>query len=324
MWRAIFGNLPPTRRSMGLAGTDDAGGRLCALLASSGIDTGGVQRDAGHSTTVKTRIIARNQQVVRVDRERPAVLTAAQVDAARDHLERAIADGGRHRRGGLRQGLPHPGRWPTTFAEAARVHGKMLTVDPHPHTSLVWRGATAIKPNRLEAFIAAGLPPAPTRWRRSPRIGALLEAGQRLLSAWRAGSLLITLGEQGMLLLEESMAAVSHPDARQRGLRRFGRGRYGHRGFHPRPGGGRFAARGGGAGQPRQRDRGGQTRHRHGNTVRTGSELRLRRCAPVFFDRDGTLMEEAHYCARPRAGTRLPGRSRGAAPPERRGLRASS
>ena len=45
---------------------------------------------------------------------------------------------------------------------AARAHGKVLTVDPHPHTSLVWRGATAIKPNRIEAFNAAGLPLTPT------------------------------------------------------------------------------------------------------------------------------------------------------------------
>ena len=44
---------------------------------AAGIDTSGVQRDPAFPTTVKTRIIARNQQVVRVDRERKAPLTAA-------------------------------------------------------------------------------------------------------------------------------------------------------------------------------------------------------------------------------------------------------
>jgi rfaE bifunctional protein kinase chain/domain len=74
-------------------------------------------------------------------------------------------------------------------------------VDPHPHTSLSWQGATAVKPNRAEAFIAAGLPPSDPV---SPVLAdqALLAAGKRLLDLWQCGSLLITLGEQGMLLLQ--------------------------------------------------------------------------------------------------------------------------
>src|SRR5205809_1009964 len=63
---------------LGLAGPDAAGDRLCALLAESGIHTAGVLRDPARPTTVKTRIIARNQQVVRVDRERIAPLDAVQ------------------------------------------------------------------------------------------------------------------------------------------------------------------------------------------------------------------------------------------------------
>jgi D-beta-D-heptose 7-phosphate kinase/D-beta-D-heptose 1-phosphate adenosyltransferase len=55
---------------LGVAGTDSYGRQLLDLLEESGIETSGVQRDAAFSTTVKTRIIARNQQVVRVDRER--------------------------------------------------------------------------------------------------------------------------------------------------------------------------------------------------------------------------------------------------------------
>jgi D-beta-D-heptose 7-phosphate kinase/D-beta-D-heptose 1-phosphate adenosyltransferase len=86
------------------------------------------------------------------------------------------------------------------ICHAARAHGKILTVDPHPHTSLRWRGATAVKPNRAEAFLAAGLPPSDPI---DPVLAdvPLLEAGRRLMDAWETGSLLITLGEQGMLLL---------------------------------------------------------------------------------------------------------------------------
>jgi rfaE bifunctional protein kinase chain/domain len=184
---------------MGLAGTDAAGRRLVELLEDSGVDTSGVQRDPACSTTVKTRIIARNQQVVRVDRERKAPLTAEQAAQATAYLDRAIegldaiivADYGK---GFLTQPLAD------SICRTAARHRKILTVDPHPHTSLSWQGATAVKPNRAEAFIAAGLPPSDPV---SPVAAdqALLDAGKRLLARWQCGSLLITLGEQGMLLL---------------------------------------------------------------------------------------------------------------------------
>src|ERR1035437_8164705 len=67
---------------MGVAGTDSHGRQLLDLLEGSGIDTSGVQRDAAFSTTVNTRTIARNQQVVRVDRERRAALTPQQTERA--------------------------------------------------------------------------------------------------------------------------------------------------------------------------------------------------------------------------------------------------
>src|SRR5262249_17516200 len=51
---------------LGLAGADSHGDRLCNLLEADGIRIAGVLRDADRPTTVKTRIIARNQQVVRV------------------------------------------------------------------------------------------------------------------------------------------------------------------------------------------------------------------------------------------------------------------
>jgi len=194
---------------MGLAGTDAAGERLGALLAGCGIDTRGVQRDPSHSTTVKTRIIARNQQVVRVDRERPGRLTAPQMESARGYLAGAIAavDGivvADYGKGFLTQELADH------ISGAAQAHGKVLTVDPHPRTSLVWRGATAIKPNRIEAFNAAGLlltPPVEPAAEDRP----LLAAANKLLNAWLPGCLLVTLGEQGMLLFEGAAAPYHIP-----------------------------------------------------------------------------------------------------------------
>ncbi len=186
----------PHAAVMGLAGTDASGCRLAELLASAGIDTAGVQQDAGTLTTVKTRIIARHQQVVRVDRERAAPLTSAQTERAAAYIDRVIAtldavivaDYGK---GFLTQPLADH------LCRAARAHGKILAVDPHPHTSLSWTGATIIKPNRAEAFLAAGLPP-------SDDDSHLAEAGRRLLERWNPAALLITLGEHGMLLFENN------------------------------------------------------------------------------------------------------------------------
>ena len=190
----------PNVAVMGSAGNDAHGDRLLALLNGSGIDTSALLRTASPST-VKSRIIARNQQVVRVDRETQQPLSAEETTRAIGHLDRLIptvdavivADYGK---GFVTQALADH------ITRAVCDHKKILTVDPHPHTSIAWHGATAIKPNRAEAFLAAGMPPA------DPVLpvlsdSALLEAGRRLGRLWNAGSLLITLGEHGMLLFTE-------------------------------------------------------------------------------------------------------------------------
>jgi D-glycero-beta-D-manno-heptose-7-phosphate kinase len=184
----------------GMAGDDAAGCHLMELLRSSGIDTAAVCQANSVQTTVKTRIIARNQQVVRVDRERRTPLEPAGLERAMTALERAIpaadavivADYGK---GFLSQPLADH------ICREVRAHGKILAIDPHPYTSLIWPEATAVKPNRTEAFLAAAMPPADPA--PAPlEDAALLEVGERLLRMWRCGLLLITLGEQGMLLFE--------------------------------------------------------------------------------------------------------------------------
>jgi D-glycero-beta-D-manno-heptose-7-phosphate kinase len=188
----------PHTMAVGRVGADRHACQLRELLAACGIDTSGVQEDAAAATTVKTRVIARNQQVVRVDRETRTPLTTAQEDWALRFVDRTIeavdaiivADYGK---GFLTQ------RFADGVCDIARRAGCILTVDPHPYTTIDWRGATAIKPNRLEAFLASGLTPA------DPVVPvladqALLDAGRRLMERWRPRDLLVTLGEHGMLL----------------------------------------------------------------------------------------------------------------------------
>ena len=171
------------------------------LLAANGIGLEGLQNDESFQTIVKTRIIARQQQVVRVDRERPQPLSeeaqAWFVEKVRELLPRLDAvifeDYGK---GFLQQ------KFVDNVTSLARGAGKLITADPNPHNRLVWRGITAVKPNRSEAFAAANQPwhepePDPLRDRQLLRVGA------ELLRTWKPDHLLVTLGEQGMILFDQ-------------------------------------------------------------------------------------------------------------------------
>jgi D-beta-D-heptose 7-phosphate kinase/D-beta-D-heptose 1-phosphate adenosyltransferase len=77
----------------------------------------------------------------------------------------------------------------------------VVTGDPNPHHPIDWNNVTAVKPNRNEAFLAAGLPwsdPVDPPGKDT----ALLKVGEVLLAKWQTRLLLITLGEQGMMLFE--------------------------------------------------------------------------------------------------------------------------
>jgi len=181
---------------MGLIGEDGAGAQLRKILEETGIRHEAIQVAATFQTIVKTRIIARQQQVVRVDRERTWALTQAIEDSCIETLKRLLPqidaiileDYGK---GFLRQ----------SFIDkiALLAAEKIITADPNPGNHLQWRGITAVKPNRSEAFSAANEPwkePAehPTKDER------LLAIGAKLLKTWGPKQLLITLGEQGMML----------------------------------------------------------------------------------------------------------------------------
>jgi D-beta-D-heptose 7-phosphate kinase/D-beta-D-heptose 1-phosphate adenosyltransferase len=185
---------------VGMFGSDRGGRHLRDLLAEQKIETKTAIEDSGFSTIVKTRIIARNQQIVRVDRERLISPSASHVSriarAVRRRLARTDAvifeDYGK---GFLSADLVRK------ISEQALEAGKIVTADPNPNHEVEWRNVTAVKPNRNEAFLAAGLPwrdPGPTPGKDKP----LLEAGRLLLEKWRTGLVLITLGEQGMMLFE--------------------------------------------------------------------------------------------------------------------------
>ena len=187
---------------IGTVGTDGSGRRLLDLLREQNIETDLVVEDPDRRTIVKTRIVARHQQVVRVDREQirdPAPAQVAQVTAGLrkilSQLDGFIYED--YGKGFLSAELV---RQISTDLSAA---GKIATADPNPHRMVDWGKITAVKPNRSEALLAAGFP-ATDPVEPPMEDAALLAAGAKLLDAWNTQMLLITLGEQGMMLLERA------------------------------------------------------------------------------------------------------------------------
>ena len=185
---------------IGLVGADRGGRHLRELLESGGIDTAHVIEDPAFPTIVKTRIIARQQQVVRVDREQVRSPTPDQVrhvvasirELLRNFDAVIFEDYGK---GFLDASLV------ADVARAAAEAGKIVTADPNPRHPVEWRNVTAVKPNRSEAFLAAGVP------LEDPAVdpqddAALLRVGTALAEKWDSKYLLITLGEQGMMLFD--------------------------------------------------------------------------------------------------------------------------
>jgi D-beta-D-heptose 7-phosphate kinase/D-beta-D-heptose 1-phosphate adenosyltransferase len=196
-------------RIMGVTGQCAHAAHLKRLLTSEGINVDAVQSHDCYQTIVKTRIIARQQHVVRIDREKRlrvqpehAAAALAQLEALLPEIDAIIVED--YGKGMLAQDFA------ATICTLANRAGKILAVDPNPHNPLAWRHVSVIKPNRVEAFASAGLPltdpvDPPTE------DAALLEAGRMLSGKWDADNLLITLGEQGVLLFRHDAAPYHAP-----------------------------------------------------------------------------------------------------------------
>jgi rfaE bifunctional protein kinase chain/domain len=196
-------NLRPFCKAVqisGLVGRDSAAGRLRNLLVDEGIAIDSLIESPEIPTIVKTRIIARQQQVVRVDREKRVTASNSAHDSAFERLAALLpeVDGvifEDYGKGFLSQGFVD--RVSAMVVKA----GKILTADPNPGNPLRWTGATTIKPNRSEAFLMAGkTDPGPVE---NPLAdGPLLEAGANLLEKFSIRSVLVTLSEHGILLFD--------------------------------------------------------------------------------------------------------------------------
>lgn len=188
--------------AFGIVGQDRDGEELCALLQKGGINTEGVFAVSDRRTTVKQRVIAGSQQVVRMDFEDTEPVSedvrnvlveqicsrmkAGQIDAliledyAKGLLERDMLQ---------------------VIADTAREYGVYTSLDPHPGHDMKVRGLSLMTPNRAEVFDLAE-----HYWTEPEDVVeedlVLRKVAMKVMENWIPDSLLVTLSHQGMALFK--------------------------------------------------------------------------------------------------------------------------
>jgi rfaE bifunctional protein kinase chain/domain len=176
---------------IGVLGDDLDAARLRGAFGDLGVSTARLIVDSSRPTTVKTRIIAHNQQVVRTDRESRARIDAAiehrVAGSFRDAIEAAdavvVSDYGK--------GLLTPGLLEQVLG-AAQARGLIVCLDPKMRSFVPYQPVTVITPNNQEASDASGIPIEDQQ--------SLTDAGRKLLGSIDTQAVLITRGEEGMAL----------------------------------------------------------------------------------------------------------------------------
>jgi rfaE bifunctional protein kinase chain/domain len=184
---------------LGVIGDDESGRRISELLKSSGVDSQ-LEVDAKVPTTVKLRVIARQQQLIRLDFEEAPSQTALAHKLERYEKLLGNADVvilSDYGKGALGQ--------VALMIEQARTQKKMILVDPKGDDYAKYRGATVLTPNRSELRQVVG------QWTSEDD---LTKRAQDLRKSLDLEALLLTRSEEGMSLFTET--GVSHVKAQAR------------------------------------------------------------------------------------------------------------
>jgi D-glycero-beta-D-manno-heptose-7-phosphate kinase len=185
---------------IGVVGDDEPGRSLERLLASEHVRTS-LHRDATLPTTVKLRVIGRQQQLLRVDFE--TVPSAEALAAKLADYERALPQSdvvvvSDYGKGGLAD--------IARMIERAHASGTPVLVDPKGEDYLRYRGATLLTPNRAEFREVAG------RWRNEAELATKAQSSRSELAL---EALLITRSEEGMSLYTDAGAQHFPAQARE-------------------------------------------------------------------------------------------------------------
>jgi len=185
---------------VGAVGDDGDGAAIRQELAVARLDGRHVVSVAGRPTTSKTRIIARSQQIVRIDDEVDALLDGPDLARLIQTAREALADADALLLEDYNKGTLAPGLIAAVM-EVARRRGIPVVVDPKYRQFFEYAGATVFKPNRRELESA---------------LGAAVDLQNRnvlpeVLTRLEVDNLLVTLGAEGMLLVTKDGKSLRIP-----------------------------------------------------------------------------------------------------------------
>lgn len=187
----------------GVLGRDREGRMLVKVIRREGIEAGGIVYAKDRPTSMKTRIIAHSQQVVRFDREKNHNVSGDLTKKILRFVQQQIASSDVVILEDYGKGVIQPEVIRKVVALAKRSK-KPVLVDPKEKNVPYYIGVTAVTPNRKEAYQAFG---------NASKDVPLEKVGKGLLKKWRCQSVLITLGEDGMALFEKNAPTIYIPTA---------------------------------------------------------------------------------------------------------------
>ena len=185
---------------LGVVGDDISADQLRSAFDAIGVNTDSLVIDSSRPTTLKSRIIAHNQQVVRADRESRFAIGEEIQDRIIERFSLEIESADAVVVSDYNKGLLVP-RVLARALLAAREKGLTVCLDPKLRNFSYYEPVTVITPNNQEAATAAGLAIEDEQ--------SLIEAGRRILSSIDCQGVLVTRGEEGMTLFT-SGGGVTH------------------------------------------------------------------------------------------------------------------
>jgi D-glycero-beta-D-manno-heptose-7-phosphate kinase len=190
----------------GVIGSDGRGRILKELLMTKGLGVEGIVMDTERPTILKTRVIAHHQQVVRIDKEKTESLNPESINGIVSYVKKIIKDIDAVIIEDYGKGVITP-RLLRDVLKLAKKHKKIVTVDPKEEHFHYYKGVTSITPNHHEASRAIGIKVKDDR--------SLLKIGRILLKKLRSESVLVTLGENGMMLFDKNNRITHIPTEAQ-------------------------------------------------------------------------------------------------------------
>ncbi len=199
--RVLNGTVLPC----GVIGKDLHGRLLMKKVREEGIDTGGVVYDKLRPTTLKTRVVAHSQQVVRFDKEFTEDIGAQAEKHILNFVRREIKNVNCLVLEDYAKGVITPALF-KAIVTLARKYDVPIVLDPKEKHFSMYRDISVMTPNLSEALLAARKGPEEEKL-------SLEEVGKRLLERFKCKAIVITLGEGGMCVFEQKGSVTQIPTA---------------------------------------------------------------------------------------------------------------